>query len=84
MCYVFVVAIIINEFTGHYQQDANTYASWGVECKLCNQVANTFTCYNTVVVKMDWCSTDINGTKLDPKVQYPEMVSIELYNIIMC
>ena len=30
--------------------------------------------HNAVVVKMDWCSTDINGTKLDPKVQYPEMV----------
>ena len=35
-----------------------------------------------LVVKMDWCNTDINGTKLDPKVQYPEMVrdSIQLHN----
>jgi alpha-galactosidase len=41
---------------GHYQQDANSYASWGVE-----------------FVKMDWCNTDINGTQLDPKIQYPEM-----------
>ena len=24
-------------------------------------------------VKMDWCNTNINGTQLDPKVQYPEM-----------
>ena len=24
---------------------------------------------------MDWCNTDINGTQLDPKVQYPQMVS---------
>ena len=26
-------------------------------------------------VKMDWCNTKINGTQLDPKVQYPQMVS---------
>eukprot|EP01116_Phalansterium_solitarium_P022260 TRINITY_DN7289_c0_g1_i1.p1 TRINITY_DN7289_c0_g1~~TRINITY_DN7289_c0_g1_i1.p1 ORF type:complete len:410 (-),score=-64.28 TRINITY_DN7289_c0_g1_i1:80-1309(-) len=41
---------------GHYQQDANTYASWGMD-----------------LVKMDWCNTKINGTQLDPRVQYPEM-----------
>ncbi|XP_065836434.1 uncharacterized protein [Oscarella lobularis] len=41
---------------GHYEQDAQTYASWGVE-----------------YVKMDWCNTKINGTKLDPKVQYAQM-----------
>jgi len=41
---------------GHYQQDANTYASWGID-----------------YVKMDWCNTNINGTQLDPRVQYPQM-----------
>ena len=30
---------------------------------------------STADVKMDWCNTDINGTQLDPKVQYPQMVS---------
>ena len=25
-------------------------------------------------VKMDWCNTNINGTELEPKVQYAEMV----------
>ena len=24
---------------------------------------------------MDWCNHEVNGTTLDPKVQYPEMVS---------
>ena len=24
----------ISFLTGHYEQDANTYASWGIECKL--------------------------------------------------
>jgi alpha-galactosidase len=41
----------------HYEQDATTYAKWGVE-----------------YVKMDWCNTNINGTQLNPKVQYPQMV----------
>eukprot|EP00698_Gefionella_okellyi_P014906 TRINITY_DN415_c0_g1_i1.p1 TRINITY_DN415_c0_g1~~TRINITY_DN415_c0_g1_i1.p1 ORF type:complete len:409 (-),score=80.08 TRINITY_DN415_c0_g1_i1:32-1258(-) len=41
---------------GHYQQDANSYAKWGVD-----------------YVKMDWCNTKINGTQLDPRVQYPQM-----------
>ena len=27
-------------------------------------------------VKMDWCNTKVNGTELDPKVQYAQMVSI--------
>ena len=26
-------------------------------------------------VKMDWCNTNINGTQLDPKVQYAQMVN---------
>ena len=25
---------------------------------------------------MDWCDTDVNGTQLNPKIQYPEMVRI--------
>eukprot|EP00456_Euglypha_rotunda_P082576 TRINITY_DN8133_c0_g1_i12.p1 TRINITY_DN8133_c0_g1~~TRINITY_DN8133_c0_g1_i12.p1 ORF type:complete len:169 (-),score=27.02 TRINITY_DN8133_c0_g1_i12:30-536(-) len=41
---------------GYYQQDAKTYASWGVD-----------------YVKMDWCNTEVNGTQLQPEVQYPEM-----------
>ncbi|XP_011402528.1 PREDICTED: alpha-galactosidase-like [Amphimedon queenslandica] len=41
---------------GHYEQDANAYASWGVE-----------------YVKVDWCSTKVNGTQLDPHKQYQEM-----------
>jgi len=41
---------------GHYQQDANTYASWGMD-----------------YVKMDWCNTNVNGTQLQPEIQYPEM-----------
>jgi alpha-galactosidase len=41
---------------GHYEQDAATFASWGVDW-----------------VKMDWCNTNINGTQLDPRIQYPEM-----------
>lgn len=30
-------------------------------------------------VKMDWCNTDINGTQLDPKVQYPQMVRAHMH-----
>jgi len=41
---------------GHYEQDANTFASWGVD-----------------LVKMDWCNTVVNGTQLDPYIQYPQM-----------
>jgi alpha-galactosidase len=41
---------------GHYDQDAQTFASWGVD-----------------FVKMDWCNTNINGTQLQPEVQYAEM-----------
>ncbi|XP_065911762.1 uncharacterized protein [Dysidea avara] len=41
---------------GHYEQDAFTYAKWGVD-----------------YVKMDWCNTEFNGTKLDPHKQYAEM-----------
>ncbi|XP_064390820.1 uncharacterized protein LOC135338698 [Halichondria panicea] len=41
---------------GYYEQDAKTYAQWGVE-----------------YVKMDWCNTKVNGTELDPKVQYAQM-----------
>jgi len=41
---------------GHYEQDAKTYASWGVD-----------------YVKMDWCSTRVNGTQLEPEVQYAQM-----------
>jgi len=41
---------------GYYQQDANSYASWGVD-----------------FVKMDWCNTVVNGTQLQPEVQYAEM-----------
>jgi alpha-galactosidase len=41
---------------GHYEQDAKTFANWGVE-----------------YVKMDWCNTKINGTQLDPHVQYKQM-----------
>ena len=26
-------------------------------------------------VKMDWCNTEFNGTKLDPHKQYAEMVT---------
>jgi len=40
---------------GHYDQDANTFASWGVD-----------------FVKMDWCNTNINGTQLQPEVQYAQ------------
>ena len=29
---------------------------------------------NSPDVKMDWCNTKVNGTQLDPKVQYAEMV----------
>lgn len=41
---------------GHYEQDAKTFASWGVD-----------------YVKADWCNTKINGTQLDPRVQYPQL-----------
>ena len=44
------------------------------------------TCYKKLVlhnyllinidVKMDWCNTNINGTELEPKVQYAQMVRI--------
>jgi alpha-galactosidase len=37
------------------------------------QDSKTYASWGVEFVKMDWCSTDINGTKLDPKVQYPEM-----------
>lgn len=29
-----------------------------------------------VDVKMDWCNTEINGSQLDPKTQYPQMVRV--------
>ena len=32
-----------------------------------------------VDVKMDWCNTNINGTQLDPKVQYAQMVIAHWY-----
>lgn len=41
---------------GHYEQDAQTYADWGMD-----------------FVKMDWCNTKVNGTQLQPEVQYPQM-----------
>ena len=34
-------------------------------------------------VKMDWCNSKVNGTQLEPRVQYPQMVScIMRYNHI--
>ena len=72
------IIIVLYIHTGHYQQDANTYASWGVECEPIIVIVFHFSplfvfCVN-IDVKMDWCHTEINGTQLDPKVQYPEMV----------
>lgn len=35
--YVTGTSKICNRDIGHYQQDANTYAEWGVDCKISNQ-----------------------------------------------
>lgn len=38
-----------------------------------SQDAKTYADWGVEYVKMDWCNTKINGTQLDPKVQYPQM-----------
>ena len=40
--------------------------------------------YTCVVLKMDWCNTKINGTELDPKTQYPQMVRILTIDLYIC
>ena len=34
LCEVYIRVFIGTLATGHYVQDANTYASWGVECEI--------------------------------------------------
>ena len=49
---------------------------WSVSAASTDFVPQALTCrcFTAADVKMDWCNTDINGTQLDPKVQYPQMV----------
>ncbi|XP_065190875.1 uncharacterized protein LOC135821804 [Sycon ciliatum] len=37
------------------------------------QDAKTYASWNVEYVKMDWCNTKLNGTDLDPHVQYAQM-----------
>jgi len=39
------------------------------------QDANTYAGWGLDYVKMDWCNTNVNGTQLDPKIQYPQMAA---------
>lgn len=39
----------------------------------------TYTKHQPIDVKMDWCNTKVNGSELDPKDQYPQMVRNEIY-----
>jgi len=60
---------------GHYEQDAFTYAKWGVDCKEKIMELLYVPIVYRIDVKMDWCNTEFNGTKLDPHKQYAEMVT---------
>ena len=58
----------------HHGELSVSQSSYSVYCLS----SPSFICVFSVIidVKMDWCNTKINGTQLDPKVQYPEMVRV--------
>ena len=51
---------------------------WNVRCVCQCSLRCSYSPYCTLPtdVKMDWCNTKINGTQLDPKEQYPQMVKL--------
>ena len=58
---------------GPYQQDADTYAAWGLDSlkmypwhlRLCIVML-----IGSPLMRRDWCNTLINGTQLQPQIQY--------------
>ena len=80
------VSVHLCSDAGHYEQDAKTYANWGVDCEFSQHspgAPSTHQLFPTAAdVKMDWCNTDINGTQLDPKVQYPQMVRTRMHHMV--